>query len=127
MIMKTVAIFSLSALVLGAGLAAAQSPTPMDSTKKVTQSTTAPAQTPAYRRTVPDSLAAQAKITEDSARVLAMSKVPNGTIQTLILERRRGKLIWSFAIRDPAKSGSTQVFVDALDGSVTSGKQKSAS
>lgn len=125
--MNTVAAVALSALVLGAGVSAAQTPTPVDSTKKVTQSYQAPAQMPTYRRTVPDSLVAQAKITEDSARALAMSKVPNGTIQTLILERRRGKLIWSFAIRDPAKSGSTQVFVDALDGSVTSGNQKSSS
>ncbi len=125
--MNTVAIIALSALVLGAGVSAAQSPTPMDSTKKASQSYSASAQVPTYRRTVPDSLAAQAKITEDSARALAMSKVPNGTIQTLILERRRGKLIWSFAIRDPARSGSTQVFVDALDGGVTSGNQKSSS
>lgn len=126
--MKSVATLVLSALVLGAGVTAAQNPTPVDSTKKVTpQSYQAPAQTPAYRRTVPDSLVAQTKISEDSARALALSKVPNGTIQTLILERRRGKLTWSFAIRDPAKSGSTQVFVDALDGSVTSGNQKSSS
>ena len=126
--MNTVAIVVLSASALGAGISAAQSPTPMDSTKKVTQqSYSAPTQTPAYRRTVPDSLVAQAKIPEDSARALAMSKVPNGVIQTLTLERRRGKLIWSFAIRDPAKSGSTQVFVEALDGSVPSGNQKSSS
>jgi uncharacterized membrane protein YkoI len=124
--MKTVAAVVLSALVLGAGVTAAQSPTPMDSTKKA-QSYSAPAQNPSYRRTVPDSLVAQAKITEDSARTLALSKVPNGVIQTLTLERRRGKLVWSFAIRDPAKSGNTQVFVDALDGSVTSGNQKSSS
>lgn len=125
--MKTVAAV-LSALVLGAGVAAAQNPTPMDSTKKVTQQGyQTPAQAPAYRRTVPDSLAAQARITEDSARALALSKVPNGTIQTLILERRRGKLTWSFAIHNPARSGSTQVFVDALDGSVTSGNQKASS
>ena len=124
--MNTVAI-ALSALVLGAGVAAAQSPTPIDSTKKATQSYSAPAQTPTYRRTVPDSLVAQAKITEDSARTLAMSKVPNGVIQTLTLERRRGKLVWSFAIRAPAKPGNTQVLVDALDGSVMSGNQKSSS
>jgi uncharacterized membrane protein YkoI len=125
--MNTVAATVLSALVLGAGVAAAQSPTPTDSTKKAMQSYSAPAQNPSYRRTVPDSLLAQTKITEDSARTLAMSKVPNGVIQTLTLERRRGKLIWSFAIRDPAKSGNTQVFVDALDGSITSGNQKSSS
>ena len=125
--MNTVATLALSALVLGAGAAAAQSPTPIDSTKKAMQSYSAPAQTPSYRRTVPDSLVAQAKITEDSARTLAMSKMPNGVIQTLTLERRRGKLVWSFAIRDPAKSGNAQVLVDALDGSVMSGNQKSSS
>ena len=122
--MNTVATIVLSALVLGAGIAAAQSPTPKDSTKQAMQSMQ---QTPSYRRTVPDSLAAQAKFSEDSARSLALSKVPNGVIQTLTLERRRGKLVWSFAIRNPAKSGNTQVLVDALDGSVMSGNQKSAS
>jgi hypothetical protein len=123
--MKTVAAV-LSALVLGVGVSAAQSPTPVDSTKKYTQDPQA-LQTPSYRRTVPDSLVAQAKITEDSARTLAMSRVPSGVIQTLTLERRRGKLVWSFAIRDPAKPGNTQVFVDALDGSITSGNMKSSS
>ncbi len=123
--MNTVASIVLSALVLGAGVAAAQSPTPVDSTKKTMQQSMQ--QTPSYRRTVPDSLAAQAKITEDSARTLALSKVPNGVIQTLTLERRRGKLVWSFAIRDPAKPGNTQVLVDALDGSIMSGNQKSSS
>ncbi|HKC46637.1 MAG TPA: PepSY domain-containing protein [Gemmatimonadales bacterium] len=125
--MNTVASIVLSALVLGAGVSAAQTPTP-DTTKKVMQqSMQAPTQTPSYRRNVPDSLVAQAKITEDSARTLAMSKVPNGVIQTLTLERRRGKLVWSFAIRDPAKSGNTQVLIDALDGSIMSGNQKSSS
>jgi len=123
--MNTVAAV-LSALVLGAGVAAAQTPTPTDSTKKYAQDPQT-MQTPSYRRTVPDSLVAQAKISEDSARTLAMSKVPNGVIQTLTLERRRGKLVWSFAIRDPAKPGNTQVFVDALDGSITSGNMKSSS
>jgi uncharacterized membrane protein YkoI len=126
--MNTVATIVLSALALGAGVSAAQSPTPIDSTKKVTQqSMQASTQTPSYRRTVPDSLVAQARITEDSARTLALSKVPNGVIQTLTLERRRGKLVWSFAIRDPAKPGNTQVLVDALDGSIMSGNQKSSS
>jgi hypothetical protein len=110
-------------LVLGAaGAAAAQTPT--DTTKKPQMQSY---QTPSYQRTIPDSLRSQTKITEDSARVLALSKMPSGTIQALVLERRHGKLTWSFAIHDQAKANNTQVYVDALNGSVTSATQKSAS
>ena len=123
--MKTVATIALATLLVGAyGAAAAQSPTPMDSSKKMASPSY---QTSAYHRTVPDSLVSQARIAEDSARTLALAKVPNGTIEALVLERRRGKLTWTFSIRDTAKSRNTQVFVDALDGSVTSGNQKSSS
>lgn len=122
--MKSTTLTLTTLFVLGAASAAAAQ-TPMDTTKKpVTQSYQ---QTPSYQRTVPDSLRSQVKITEDSARALALSKMPNGTIQALVLERRHGKLTWSFAIHDQAKANNTQVYVDALNGSVTSATQKSSS
>ena len=117
--MKSVAQFALTAVLLVgvAGTAAAQQSYPSDTTKKQTS----------VRRTVPDSLLSQVKVSEDSARVLALGRVPNGTLQAIVLERRRGALVWSFAIRDPAKSRNTEVYVNAMDGSILNPTQKPAS
>lgn len=92
------------ALVLGAsaGAAAGQQPS-------------GPA---AYHREVPAVLLAQAKISEDSARGLALARAPGGTVQALELEREHGKLIWSFDIKIAGKPGITEVNVNALDGSI---------
>jgi uncharacterized membrane protein YkoI len=73
---------------------------------------------PTYRREVPDSLRAQAKVGEDSARGLALARVPGGTVRALELEREHGKLIWSFDIRVVGKPGIIEVNVNALDGSI---------
>jgi uncharacterized membrane protein YkoI len=117
--MKSVAQFALTAVLLVgvAGAAAAQQSYPSDTTKKQTS----------VRRTVPDSLLSQVKVSEDSARALALGRVPNGTLQAIVLERRRGTLVWSFAIRDPAKPRNTEVYVNAMDGSILNPTQKPAS
>ena len=109
--MKSITTFALTALfALGAaGAAAAQQPATADTTQK---------QTPAYQRTVPDSLLSQVKVSEDSARGLAFTKVPGGTVQALLLHRERGKLIWSFTIKPAGKPGTVQVNVSALDGRI---------
>jgi uncharacterized membrane protein YkoI len=73
---------------------------------------------PAYTREVPDSLRAQAKVSEDSARGLALARAPGGVVQALELEREHGRLIWSFDIKVAGKSGITEVNVDARDGSI---------
>jgi uncharacterized membrane protein YkoI len=73
---------------------------------------------PSYRREVPAALLAQAKISEDSARVLALTRAPGGVVQELELEREHGKLIWSFDIKVAGKPGITEVNVNALDGSI---------
>jgi uncharacterized membrane protein YkoI len=117
--MKSVAQFALAALLLAgvAGTAAAQQSYPSDSTKRQAS----------VHRTVPDSLLSQVKVSEDSARGLALARVPNGTLQAIVLERRRGTLVWSFAIRDPAKSRNTEIYVNAMDGSIMNPTQKSSS
>jgi len=71
-----------------------------------------------YKRDVPDSLAKAAKITESRAASIARKKVPNGTIQSLELEREKGKLIYSFELKVPGKKGITEVNVDAMTGTV---------
>jgi uncharacterized membrane protein YkoI len=116
--MKFLAPFTLVALLTaGVGAAAAQQSYPSDTARHQQ----------AVRRMVPDSLLSQVKISEDSARALALARVPNGTLQAIVLERRRGKLVWSFAIREPAKSANTEVYVNALDGSIVNPTQKSSS
>jgi uncharacterized membrane protein YkoI len=74
--------------------------------------------TPAYKRDVPARLAAQAKVSEDSARVIALQRVPGGTIQALELEREGGVLLYSWDIKVAGKPGITEVHVDALTGRI---------
>jgi len=50
----------------------------------------------AYKRDVPARLLAQTKISEDSARTVALARVPGATVTALELEREGGRLIWSF-------------------------------
>jgi uncharacterized membrane protein YkoI len=50
-------------------------------------------------------LQSQAKISLETARATALSKVPNGTVKASELEREHGKLIYSFDISVPGKTG----------------------
>ena len=80
---------------------------------------------PAYKREVPDSLIAKVRISEDSARAIALRRVPRGTIQELELEREDGKLVYSFDIKVAGKAGITEVQVDALTGKIVSVEHES--
>ena len=74
--------------------------------------------TQAPTRNVPDSLAAKAKVSEDSARAIALKRVP-GTVETVHLMNKSGKLEWMFGIK-PAKSGTEKVTISATSGHVIS-------
>jgi uncharacterized membrane protein YkoI len=74
---------------------------------------------------VPAQLAKQAKITLDAARATALAKVPNGTVKSEELEREHGKLIYSFDIAVPGKSGIEEVNVSAVTGQVLVKKHES--
>lgn len=65
-------------------------------------------------------LATQAKVSMKTARATALAQVPGGKIQAAELEREHGKLIYSFDIRVPGKSGIDEVQVDAINGVVVS-------
>ena len=82
---------------------------------------------PAYKREMPAKLSKQAKISEDSAAVIARAKVPNGTIQSVELEQEKGKLIYSYDIKVAGTSGIEEVNVDAMDGTVVGVEHESAS
>src|SRR6267142_2391352 len=60
----------------------------------------------------------EAKITEAAARATALQQVPNGTVKSSELERENGKLIYSYDITVPGKTGIDEVNVNAIDGTV---------
>lgn len=106
--MKSLTPLAIAALLtLGSGVAVAQQPTPT------------------YKRDVPDSLAAQTKVSEDSARAIALRRVPGGAIQELELEREDGKLVYSFDIKVARRAGITEVLVDALTGKIVAVEHES--
>lgn len=117
--MNSVATFTLTMLLAvgAASAAAAQQPASADTVHRTA---------PAYRRIVPDSLLGQVRVSEDSARGLALARVPNGTLQTLTLMRDHGKLVWSFVIKPQQKAGTAKVYVDAMDGTVSTTEQKAS-
>ena len=64
--------------------------------------------------------ATHAKITMKEARALALAKVPKGKVEAEELEREHGRLLYSFDIRVPGKSGIQEVQIDAMNGKVLS-------
>jgi uncharacterized membrane protein YkoI len=79
----------------------------------------AQAANPAPTRNVPDSLAAKAKISEDSARAVAVKRVP-GTVETVHLRQNSGKLEYVFGIKPTGKNGMEKVTVNAMTAHVIS-------
>jgi uncharacterized membrane protein YkoI len=73
-----------------------------------------------------EALQQEAKISEATARATALKEVPNGTVKSSELEREKGKLIYSYDITVPGKSGVEEVNVNAIDGSVVAKKHESA-
>src|SRR6185295_17573060 len=78
------------------------------------------------RSDVPASLAKQAKISLDAARATALAKVPGGQVRSEELEKEHGKLVYSFDIEVPGKSGVEEVNVSAITGKVLSVHHESA-
>jgi uncharacterized membrane protein YkoI len=99
--MNKLALALAGTLVLGAAGLAAQQPA-----------------APTYKRDVPAKLLAQTKVTEDSARSLALARVPGSAVKELELEREGGRLIWSFDLVVAGKPGIDEVNVDALTGKI---------
>ena len=71
-------------------------------------------------------LKARAKIRGDSAKKIARAQVPNGKIRSGELEEEKGKLIYSFDLKAPHKSGVEEVNVDANTGTVVKKEHESA-
>ena len=76
-------------------------------------------QRPSYEREIPAALLAEVKISEDSARALALAKIPGG-IEAVELKRENGALVWIWDVKIKGKRGITEVWVNAVDGKVES-------
>jgi uncharacterized membrane protein YkoI len=63
-------------------------------------------------------LAREARITLRAARATALAQVPRGRVKSEELEREHGRLIYSFDIAVPGRSGIEEVNVDAMTGGV---------
>ena len=110
-----------------AGTAGAQATGSYKSTAKpTTKSTTARRARAAKRAESQAALQKEAKISEETARATALKEVPNGTIKSSELEREKGKLIYSFDINVPGKTGIEEVNVNAIDGSVVGKEHETA-
>jgi hypothetical protein len=70
-------------------------------------------------------LRARAKVSPDTARATALAKA-TGRIQSQELEEENGRLVYSFDIKVPHRSGVQEVQVDAMTGEVVSVKHESA-
>jgi uncharacterized membrane protein YkoI len=83
-----------------------------------------------HRRAVKHETQAQlqkeAKIAEADARATALKEVPNGSVKSEELEREKGKLVYSYDITVPGKSGVEEVNVNAIDGSLVNKMHESA-
>lgn len=79
-----------------------------------------------YKRDVPDSLAKLTKVEEKVAAETAHKRIPKGTIDAVELEREKGKLIYSYELKVPGKSGVTEVNVDAITGKIIGTSHESA-
>ncbi|HEX8848234.1 MAG TPA: PepSY domain-containing protein [Gemmatimonadaceae bacterium] len=77
-------------------------------------------QTRTYKRDLPAALVKQATIAEAEAAKTASAQVPTGRIEAVELEREGGKLIYSYEIKVPGRSGTEEVNVDAMSGAVVS-------
>ena len=63
---------------------------------------------------------AVAKLSRAEAQVIALAKVPGGTVKEGELEKEHGRLIWSFDIATPGTANITEIQVDAQTGEVVS-------
>lgn len=71
-------------------------------------------------------LLAQATITPDSARSLALARVPGGRIEEAEIEMEDGRLVYSFDMAVSGKRGVEEVLIDAKTGAVISEEHESS-
>jgi len=68
----------------------------------------------------------QAKITPQVATDSALARFPGAQVQEAELEKEHGRLVYSFDLRAPNRSGEEEVQVDARSGKVVSVEHESS-
>ena len=114
----------VSLLVLGAAVVAPmRAQAQGDTTKRAMQTAT---RTRGARKSEQAQLRAEAKISQDSARKIALAQVPNGKVTKHELERENGTVVYSYDIKVKGQAGFEEVNVSAIDGSVVSKTHETA-
>jgi uncharacterized membrane protein YkoI len=114
--MKLVRFHTLAALgaVVTSPLAAQQDSTHGSAVRSV-------ARTQGKGKAKKENLKSLAKISKDSAKTVALSKVAAGSkVKSSELEREKGTVVYSFDITVPGQTGVEEILVSAIDGSVVS-------
>jgi hypothetical protein len=62
----------------------------------------------------------RARITQDSARAVALARVPRGAVQASALKLQSGTLVYIYDISVPGKDGLEELHVSAVDAKVVS-------
>jgi len=115
--MKLMATLVGGAMTLAAALPlAAQATAASAQSKEATKVATTRRATPRK-----ENLKSVAKISKDSARTIALSKVAAGSkVRSSELEREKGTVVYSFDIKVPKQAGVEEILVSAIDGSIVS-------
>ena len=74
----------------------------------------------AETRDTQSKLMAEAKVGRPEATKAALTRIPDGTVKSVELEKEHGALIWSFDITRPGTRDVSEVHVDAMSGKVLS-------
>jgi uncharacterized membrane protein YkoI len=82
-------------------------------------------QEPTYKRDLPAKLVKEAKVSEADAAKTALARVPKGHIEAVELENEGGKLLYSYELKVPGRSGIEEVNVDAKTGTVANTEHES--
>jgi len=90
----------------------------------VTALTFAAGRLAAQDRNVPDSLVAKAKVSEDSARAIALKRVP-GDVEGITLAKMKTRLVYTFKVQRKGRPGLTDVQVNAATGHVMAVRRES--
>ena len=77
------------------------------------------------KRAKKENLKAEAKISRDSARTVALSKVAvDSKVTSSKLERENGTVVYAIDIKVPKQAGREEILVNAVDGTVVSQKHE---
>jgi uncharacterized membrane protein YkoI len=73
------------------------------------------------RATPQQTMAQEARVSKDAARITALGKVPGGRMSSIELRRGpAGKLLYTALITETGKPQKTEVVIDAMTGAVVS-------